>query len=413
MRDTSKQELFLHWMCGQAVSEDGLATLSGSDWNLFKKWCVEHRLAPLVKQAAKHSQVATPEFSEFIDQASKRQIMRQLQVQRELVQLDKILKAQGIPYIILKGPVLAFTCYPRSELRPMRDIDILVPKSRAIEVFNLLLDAGCTRIGSSQEAPESKLDSYKHLPAILGISASVTIEVHTRVFNQHEIGSAEDFSLRPDFWASGFEYKLGNRHVVLEDPTYLLSHLIFHAVYEHQLNNGPLVLADIYYLLQAHTIDWDKFDGLVSDLGMTKGVSLVFALMKKYYRDRVTFPSRYQLDDQEMLRSSEVLLFADFETRGSRSVIRSANTHTSKWGWICSTLFPEKQKVAQLYELRAASPVVYLYYIANWCRLLLTVVPQYLRTILSRDDMTHTEARSAKKLGKWLSAVSPDQTRRP
>jgi hypothetical protein len=388
------------------MSDEQLSALAESDWALFKKWCREHRLAPLIKHTDGYRRANNPEFIKFVDRSTNRQSMRQLQVQRELAFLDRVLRDHGIAYVILKGPVLAFTCYPRPELRPMRDIDILVPKSKALDVFDLLLASGCSRIESSNESPESKLDAYKHLPAILGVSGKVSIEVHTRVFNQKEIGDAEDFSVRQDFWDCAIESRIANKQIVLENPTYLLAHLIFHAVYEHQLNNGPLVLTDIYHLLKSHSIDWDKFEGLVSDLNMEKGVQILFALVNKYYPQNQMLPDQYNLSDQDILAASEILFFADFSTRASRSVIRRSSAHQSKLVWLISAMFPSKQRIAEIYDISTASPLIHLCYVRNWLRLLFVLAPSHIASVSSGDRLLRAEANSAKKLGLWLEPPS-------
>jgi hypothetical protein len=52
------------------------------------------------------------------------------------------LAAAGIPVILLKGASLATTVYENSALRPIGDVDILVPPDRAVAALHLLGDRG-------------------------------------------------------------------------------------------------------------------------------------------------------------------------------------------------------------------------------------------------------------------------------
>jgi len=50
--------------------------------------------------------------------------------------------AAGTPILLLKGAALAFQVYPDAGCRPMRDVDVLVPASRARELWEKLESAG-------------------------------------------------------------------------------------------------------------------------------------------------------------------------------------------------------------------------------------------------------------------------------
>ncbi len=65
-----------------------------------------------------------------------------LLVQRELLRAHRILEAAAIPHMFLKGAFLAFFCYPNPALRPLRDLDILVPETMAVQALEILRDAG-------------------------------------------------------------------------------------------------------------------------------------------------------------------------------------------------------------------------------------------------------------------------------
>ena len=57
----------------------------------------------------------------------------------------------GIPTLLLKGVALAARHYERPELRPMRNVDLMVPTAFAEEARRLLISAGCRPIASIPE----------------------------------------------------------------------------------------------------------------------------------------------------------------------------------------------------------------------------------------------------------------------
>ena len=81
----------------------------------------------------------------------------------------------GEPFIVLKGCDLAFRIYPRPELRPMADIDVLVPVGDMRRVADRLVGEGLQRVYPA--GPASRVDS--HHEAVFTID-NVTVEIHHR-----------------------------------------------------------------------------------------------------------------------------------------------------------------------------------------------------------------------------------------
>ena len=63
---------------------------------------------------------------------------------RVLTEIDAIFKQHDLPYVGLKGAALMPHLYLEASLRPMRDMDLLVPKERIDEAGGLLRELGFT-----------------------------------------------------------------------------------------------------------------------------------------------------------------------------------------------------------------------------------------------------------------------------
>ena len=97
-----------------------------------------HRLGPMLHSRLKQTallQKVPEEIKAVLDKSFHISALRSLMLQRELLQLHKILTSADIPYVVLKGAYLAFHAYPNPAMKPMRDLDILVSRQRPSKPF--------------------------------------------------------------------------------------------------------------------------------------------------------------------------------------------------------------------------------------------------------------------------------------
>ncbi len=80
--------------------------------------------------------------ADVLERSYRASAFRSLAVQSEIVRVHQLLDAAGIDHLYLKGAYLAQFAYPELGLRPMRDIDLLVSRDRALEAFQVLVNAG-------------------------------------------------------------------------------------------------------------------------------------------------------------------------------------------------------------------------------------------------------------------------------
>src|SRR3569623_2116733 len=131
------------------VDPGRLAGLDAAAWDDLARIGAYHRLEPLLhwQLERRHQGLPVPPAiraqwkAAFV--ASSR---RQLGTQYEIRTLSRSLTAAGIPSILLKGAFLAFHAYPDPALRPLRDIDILVPDGRVGQTRRCAL-AGRSAVG--------------------------------------------------------------------------------------------------------------------------------------------------------------------------------------------------------------------------------------------------------------------------
>ncbi len=196
----------------------------------------------------------------------------------ELRECARLLEAAGAAPIALKGAWLGAHAYPAPALRPMRDIDLLVPQDQVLAAYSALKAAGYRDYGPAEMSLEQAVRLDKHLPPLIAPHGTV-VELHHRL-------SEPDGRLDH---ASPVQQVPGTARTVRDEngiaylaPEETLAHLIVHAVYSHWLDCGPLLLPDIDYLLRAAPVDWPAFWLRATSEGWRSGARLVLELVASY-----------------------------------------------------------------------------------------------------------------------------------
>lgn len=113
--------------------------LADDEWQMLETECRRHRLdGLLVAAVASGALPATPSQRHMVSDIEG-------QLTRNRMQYDEItrpvleqLRAQSIPFRLIKGSALPWSDYPDPQMRPTGDLDLLVPGSRLLESVNAL-----------------------------------------------------------------------------------------------------------------------------------------------------------------------------------------------------------------------------------------------------------------------------------
>ena len=395
------------------VTQSVVDELSESNWARMLSMANEHRVTPLLHWRLKYDKayllVPDKVRSDCAD-AFKATTLRSLAIQRELLLVHRLLEEGKFPHIFLKGAYLAYLAYPQPGLRPMRDLDILLPKKSVMKAFNYLIEQGAERTPYSQAHPEAAFELLHHLPPLYSPSKTLSMELHVELFHDERRPEGQiDLGQDQDFWDRCIQRNLSGETLNFISPTDLLLHLIEHAVYGHQFNNGPLILSDISFLLDTHQIDWPLFWRLTDEAGYARGARLTLELFQRYYGEgKITWPSGQIPNDsidETILSASALLLLRDMNTRGNielMSVAAQQTNASSKFAFIKRRLFPSRTQLALIYPAHPRSPLIYVYYLKHWWRLLTERIPNLWQTT-QQDHVTH-EVERLSVLNDWLQS---------
>ena len=158
------------------------------DWNALKELAQKHGVLPLCyKRLQSIGRELVPEhiLGEFKNLYIAN-TLRNLKLQKELQKTIELLSGAGIPVIPFKGPTLAEEVYGDVALRQFSDLDILVPRCRAVDAAKTLVQAGYV---TDYSKPESRLPTLLKVTNDIPFEAfgsGILIELHWEFFHKRD-----------------------------------------------------------------------------------------------------------------------------------------------------------------------------------------------------------------------------------
>ena len=353
--------------------------------------------------------IVPPDVKAELAVSHKNATLRSLMLQREIVLVHQILTQANTPYVALKGAFLAYHAYPHPGLRPLRDVDVLVPKDRTLEAYQVLLDGGFARMRQFPGIPKAVMEVLHHLPPVRSASGRVHVELHSRLFDHKKNGLAQaDPSETREFWGRCIQRPLANHAITFQSPTDLLLHLIEHAVYHHKFNNGPLLLSDLAFLVSTQTIDWKLFWEMAKKGQQTRGCLLALKLTQRYWGvDRIVWPPVVEPEPtlmDEPLDTAALLMLRDLSSSSDMNLdneIGRAKGSIARIGVMLSKAFPPKAMISASYPVAQNSWRVYLWYPVKWHHLLTKRLFGFLKFRQQRH--LRSEIKQIAALDQWLA----------
>ncbi|MDP8927922.1 MAG: nucleotidyltransferase family protein, partial [Actinomycetota bacterium] len=117
-----------------------IATLGASGWDRWELDALlrrpagvalveaadRHGVVGYLREAARGAPNVHPQVAAALDSFYEQAVRTHLRALADLALIGPVLDARGVPWAVVKGPVLAETVYSRFDLRAYRDLDVLV-----------------------------------------------------------------------------------------------------------------------------------------------------------------------------------------------------------------------------------------------------------------------------------------------
>lgn len=149
--------------------------------------------------------------------------------QRDLARVLEALRAAGVESLLLKGAALVDTIYRNPALRPMVDVDLLVPRDRVAAALAAL--ANCGYAPSRAEVAPGALVTYENEIALYGPTPLATpIELHWSLLDSPYYQERLDMAW---YWQSALPHEVAGQATQVLGPVALLLHLAAHWTLHH------------------------------------------------------------------------------------------------------------------------------------------------------------------------------------
>jgi hypothetical protein len=263
------------------------ADLSHDDWENVAVLAIALGLAPVLHWKLEQSSICPPALT-----MAKLGVTRQAHNKRNGAiadQLSEILagcRAQQISVIVLKGALLAQVAYPEPGLRPMNDIDLLLPARELPGFGRLLADLGYQ--GNYKDASfgpgiTKHLSTYRRQGSAgatpnpyLSADGDRTVEPHNSL-EESWFGLKVDIT--PGVWERSVPISLHGQPALRLCADDMLVHLAVHAAFHVIMRTTVFVqLYDIRRVVEswATELDWSR---VLEQVRLVKAEPFVFAAL--------------------------------------------------------------------------------------------------------------------------------------
>lgn len=255
------------WDAACAAWVDNDLRMAGIDGDALVDAAQHARVAPLVYLVLRDKAWMPPHILDRLRVSYFATARRNLLAFDALARVLDRLNAHDVPNILLKGVALALTLYKNEALRPMSDVDLLVPRDDVPRTIALLRELGYdTPIPEVRTGARLAYDGELYLRSDDAHAAS--IDLHWNLVNapNYRRSAAEQW-----LWDGARPVAVGAAEGRVLSPEAQLIHLCTHKVLHHSGEDDAgdaLWGFDIALLLTEYTMDWDLVLVKAQGLGM-------------------------------------------------------------------------------------------------------------------------------------------------
>ena len=242
----------------------------------------------------------------FLEIQRKRYQIQNLEIAKEVLNIDKIFKKNNLNPVYLKGVGL-FHEFNDVSLRPSNDIDILFSEKEVYEAYNVLKKNGYEEFRTAPKS-EEQLKNYakKHhdLPELCR-NTGIMIELH------HRVTAPDDFDICPfkdQILKNKIMFNFYGINIYKPNINDLIIHLILHFSIQNFFKNQIRIFFDISQIEKNYNIDWNEIYSSVDNLKIKKAILLSLGVFNynfemtnnfEYIRDKYSeiFPDSDIIND--------------------------------------------------------------------------------------------------------------------
>ena len=252
------------------------APVTVTDWSQLVRAAETHALAPLAYAALNQSGRSNDAPASVRDQLRVAYLRSNVANWLAFQELDCLLEMFGreqIPVVVLKGGALAHALYGDPALRPMMDLDLLMPSSYQMRVSDLLAQQGYSSPTELAKGFGERFSNYQGFER--GGNRPSHLEIHWHLFKSPYYCERIPIDW---FWDRTMEISIGGARARVFDPNAQLVHLCAHFALHHQAAR-LLWSYDIARFLTRYgsKLDWSQVIDAAKRFGLSQAIELSLA----------------------------------------------------------------------------------------------------------------------------------------
>jgi len=385
--------------------------LSPQAWDEILGIALRHGVAPLLHRALQSAD-ALAELPEHVRTRLEEERRATALVNlRHLGQFRRIahaLRDRDIPVIALKGLHLAELVYRDISLRPMSDLDILVPRSHVKQAVATLhgLDYGLDEdiSGTANSMLDTKCDvelAHRHMDVLL--------EVHWSLFEPPR----RYIAVVEEIWRSAVPARVGDVDALVMSPELVLLHVCAHLACHHVFVFSLHALCDIAAIVRAHPeLDWTVVVDQGRRNGWGRGVAAALWLASEHLGAAVPADVLAALGadvlDPGMLAEALEHLVASGDMPEGLSTATNLMGFAGKrglveqWAAFWARIFVSRAELATIYRMPQSSVRLSFYYAVRIGDLLRKYAGSAWALKVSNPELAAVATRHA-RLARWIN----------
>ena len=279
-------EPHLHTLAELVAGQIDPGDIHEKAWEKIIPAALRHGLGPMLYARVKNAGLESlpGEISDPLRGSYFRAAAVYLELVKAAIKAEAAFQASAIETIWLKGMALANTLYPDPALRPMADLDVLVPFGRREAALEAAEAAGFSTYEDVSRlfGTGDEMGTSHHYHLRDRTNEIAVLEIHFELLSRgRELLPRENHRL---FWEQMETLEINNLEFTILKPEENLLYLCAHTALQHgEAEFDLLRYFDMHLVVTETEIDWDRLVGQARELAWSYPVERCLRICKGYF----------------------------------------------------------------------------------------------------------------------------------
>lgn len=407
----------------EKTDREKMPDYSQADWHGLCVQAVRHGIAGLLHHRLKEKELMAgvpADCAEKLRNSFFATFAKNIHIYQELLRVVELLQQEGIPVILLKGIHLAECIYGHLGLRPMSDIDLLIPPDYIHQAIESMFRNGFKPFHAKDRPYFVKAETghfqipanKKHFADIHHPERRIKVDLHASIVRENDPFDIDLSGL----WQRSIRCNIQGREFRVLAPEDLVLHLCIHGSCVHLFRFGLLPFCDIAQVITRYrdSMNWQELADRAVLWRAQKPVFLLLSLIQPWFNSPIPQKILAALEPADFdPRYFDIVKKQVYADAFSRTLInpffRRLWGHKSlfaKTKLLQQRIFLPRRLMAQIYSLDPASWKTTFYYVVRIKDLLFRYAQSAYKLIRGDKNLT-TQAVTENTLMEWLGLDMP------